>query len=271
MLFSGRAFPELAEEIGAVLGVAPTPTDAYDFANGEIFVRYQESVRGSRRVRRPVHGAADQQVDHGAADHGRRAQARLGQADHRRRCRSTRTPGRTRSTAAASRSPPGWSPTCSRPPAPTGILTVDLHTAQIQGFFDGPVDHLFAMDLLADYVESKYAGRADDRRRAGLRPGAGRRALDRPARRLPAGVHPQDPRPAQAQPGRGQPGRRRGRGPGLPHRRRHDRHRRHDRARPPRSCSTSGAADVDRRRDPRGAVRPGDRAAARTAGSARSS
>jgi ribose-phosphate pyrophosphokinase len=39
------------------------------------------------------------------------------------------------------------------------ILTVDLHTAQIQGFFDGPVDHLFAMDILASYVEQKYAGR----------------------------------------------------------------------------------------------------------------
>ena len=39
------------------------------------------------------------------------------------------------------------------------ILTVDLHTAQIQGFFDGPVDHLFAMDILAEYVERKYAGR----------------------------------------------------------------------------------------------------------------
>ena len=39
------------------------------------------------------------------------------------------------------------------------ILTVDLHTAQIQGFFDGPVDHLFAMDMLADYVADKYAGR----------------------------------------------------------------------------------------------------------------
>ena len=49
MLFSGRAFPELADEIGAVLGIEPTPTDAYDFANGEIFVRYQESVRGSTR------------------------------------------------------------------------------------------------------------------------------------------------------------------------------------------------------------------------------
>src|ERR1700712_5330574 len=47
MLFFGKGFPELAEEIGQVLGVAPTPTDNYEFANGEIFVRYKESVRGS--------------------------------------------------------------------------------------------------------------------------------------------------------------------------------------------------------------------------------
>ena len=46
MLFSGRAFPELAQEMGAVLGVDVTPTDAYEFASGEIFVRYEESVRG---------------------------------------------------------------------------------------------------------------------------------------------------------------------------------------------------------------------------------
>ena len=47
MLFSGRGFPELAEEIGQVLGVAPTRPTAYEFANGEIFVRFKESVRGS--------------------------------------------------------------------------------------------------------------------------------------------------------------------------------------------------------------------------------
>jgi ribose-phosphate pyrophosphokinase len=35
-------------------------------------------------------------------------------------------------------------------------MSVDLHTAQIQGFFDGPVDHLFALPLLTDYVASKY-------------------------------------------------------------------------------------------------------------------
>jgi len=35
------------------------------------------------------------------------------------------------------------------------IMAVDLHTAQIQGFFDGPVDHLFALPILADYVEKQ--------------------------------------------------------------------------------------------------------------------
>jgi ribose-phosphate pyrophosphokinase len=35
------------------------------------------------------------------------------------------------------------------------LMAVDLHTAQIQGFFDGPVDHLFALPILADYIEDK--------------------------------------------------------------------------------------------------------------------
>jgi ribose-phosphate pyrophosphokinase len=36
------------------------------------------------------------------------------------------------------------------------LMAVDLHTAQIQGFFDGPVDHLWAMPILADYVQTRY-------------------------------------------------------------------------------------------------------------------
>ena len=82
MVFSGRAHPQLAEEVAYQLGTELVPTTAYDFANGEIYVRYEESVRGSRRVRHPEPHRADQRVDHGAPDHGRRAQARLGQADH---------------------------------------------------------------------------------------------------------------------------------------------------------------------------------------------
>ncbi len=47
MLFSGRAHPELAEEVAHQLGVGLVPTKAFDFANGEIYVRYQESARGA--------------------------------------------------------------------------------------------------------------------------------------------------------------------------------------------------------------------------------
>jgi len=45
-LFTGRAYPELADEVASELGIPITPTSAYDFANGEIFVRFEESVRG---------------------------------------------------------------------------------------------------------------------------------------------------------------------------------------------------------------------------------
>ena len=47
ILLSGRGYPELADEIAAELGVALTATSAYDFANGEIYIRYEDSVRGS--------------------------------------------------------------------------------------------------------------------------------------------------------------------------------------------------------------------------------
>jgi ribose-phosphate pyrophosphokinase len=46
MLFSGRAHPELAEQVAKELDVAVTAQTARDFANGEIFVRFDESVRG---------------------------------------------------------------------------------------------------------------------------------------------------------------------------------------------------------------------------------
>ena len=89
------------------------------------------------------------------------------------------------------------------------LMAVDLHTAQIQGFFDGPVDHLFALPLLADYVNR----RVDRSKVTVVSPDAGRvRVAERwteTARRRAAGVHPQDPRPADV-PNEvgGQPGRR---------------------------------------------------------------
>ena len=52
-------------------------------------------------------------------------------------------------------------------------MAVDLHTAQIQGFFDGPVDHLFALPILAEYIEDRIDICPGDRRRARRGPGPG--------------------------------------------------------------------------------------------------
>jgi ribose-phosphate pyrophosphokinase len=158
MLFSGRAFPALAEEIGDALGVSPTPTDAYDFASGEIYVRYNESVRGSdafivQSMTAPINQWVMETLL--MIDALKRGSAKritvvvpfypYARQDKKHRGRepiSARLVADMMKTAGADR-----------------ILTVDLHTAQIQGFFDGPVDHLFAMDLLADYVRDRYDGR----------------------------------------------------------------------------------------------------------------
>src|ERR687884_249791 len=207
MLFSGRAYPELATEIAGHLGVTPTPTAAYEFANGELFVRFEESVRGCdafvvQSHTAPINTWLMEQLI--MVDALKRASAKritvvapffpYARQDKKHRGRepiSARLVADLFKTAGADR-----------------LMTVDLHTAQIQGFFDGPVDHLMALSILAGYIEERYEGR----------PGTGGGALDRPAGRLPAGVHPQDARPAQAQPGGGQPGRRRRGGPGLPDR-----------------------------------------------------
>ena len=158
MLFSGRAYPELAEEIGSVLGVAPTPTDIYEFASGEVFVRYKESVRGSdafviQSMATPINTWIMEtliMVDALKRGSAKRITVVLpfypyGRQDKKHRGRepiSARLMADLFKTAGANR-----------------ILTVDLHTAQIQGFFDGPVDHLFAMDLMAEYVSDRYGGR----------------------------------------------------------------------------------------------------------------
>jgi ribose-phosphate pyrophosphokinase len=158
MLFSGRAYPELAEEIGSVLGVAPTPTDIYEFASGEVFVRYKESVRGSdafviQSMASPINTWIMEtlvMVDALKRGSAKRITVVLpfypyGRQDKKHRGRepiSARLMADLFRTAGANR-----------------ILTVDLHTAQIQGFFDGPVDHLFAMDIMAEYVSSRYGGR----------------------------------------------------------------------------------------------------------------
>ena len=155
MLFTGRAYPELAAEVGVELGVAPVPTAAYEFANGEIFVRFEESVRGCdafvlQSHATPINTWIMEQLL--MVDALKRASAKritvvmpfypYARQDKKHRGRepiSARLIADLLQTAGADR-----------------LMSVDLHTAQIQGFFDGPVDHLFALPLLADHVEEKW-------------------------------------------------------------------------------------------------------------------
>jgi len=154
MLFSGRAYPELAKEIADNLDIEPTPTAAYDFSNGETFVRFLESVRGCdafviQSHTAPINQWIMEQLI--MVDALKRASAKritvvapffgYARQDKKHRGRepiSARLMADLFKTAGADR-----------------LIAVDLHTAQIQGFFDGPVDHLFALNLLAAHVESK--------------------------------------------------------------------------------------------------------------------
>ena len=102
------------------------------------------------------------------------------------------------------------------------VLTMDLHAAQIQGFFDIPVDHLFAAPVIIDYVASLKLPDLTI-----VSPDAGRRGA-RARLRQAARRHPRDRRQAAraAQRGRGPPRHRRGGGPHRADRRRHRGHRR---------------------------------------------
>ncbi|WP_406832203.1 ribose-phosphate diphosphokinase [Pedococcus sp. KACC 23699] len=155
MVFTGRAHPGLAEEVARMLGTGLVPTSAYDFANGEIYVRYEESVRGSdafviQSHTAPLNEAIMEQLI--MVDALKRASAKritvvlpfygYARQDKKHRGRepiSARLMADLFKTAGANR-----------------LMAVDLHTSQIQGFFDGPVDHLMALPILSEYVRTKY-------------------------------------------------------------------------------------------------------------------
>ncbi len=197
MLFSGRAYPDLAVEIGQWLGVAPTSTDAYDFANEEIFVRYDESVRGSDAFVIQSMTVAAEQVADGIVDHGGRAQARFGQADHRRGAvLPVRAAGQEASRPRADLRAADGRPLQDRRREPDphrrSAHRPDPGLLRRPGgspVRDGRTGHLRC---------GQVQGPPDGRGGAGLRSRTRGRALDRPSRRLPARVHPQDPGPARS-------------------------------------------------------------------------
>ena len=154
MLIGGRAYPELATEVAECMGIETAPVRLYDFASGEIMVRFLESVRGCDAFVLQSHTAPinqwimEQLI---MVDALKRASAKritvvspfFGYARQDKKSRgrepiSARLVADLFATAGADR-----------------LMAVDLHTSQIQGFFDGPVDHLFALPILAGYLENK--------------------------------------------------------------------------------------------------------------------
>ncbi|MDI9587862.1 MAG: ribose-phosphate diphosphokinase [Acidobacteriota bacterium] len=154
ILVSGRAHPQLAQDVGRELNIDLLPTTAYDFANGEIYVRFNESVRGCdafviQSHTDPINQWVMEQLI--MIDALKRASAKritvvapfypYARQDKKHLGRepiSARLMADLFKTAGADR-----------------LMSVDLHAAQAQGFFNGPVDHLWAMPVLVDYVRTR--------------------------------------------------------------------------------------------------------------------
>ena len=153
VLVSGRAHIELAQQVGEELGCGVSPTTAYDFASGETYVRFNESVRGADVFVLQSHtGEVNKWLMEQLLmiDAAKRASAKritavapyypYARQDKKHLGRepiSARLIADLYKTAGADR-----------------IMSVDLHASQEQGFFDGPVDHLWAMPVLVDYVRT---------------------------------------------------------------------------------------------------------------------
>ncbi|MFD5600099.1 ribose-phosphate diphosphokinase [Leucobacter sp. NPDC058333] len=156
VLITGRAYPELAEQVASELGAELVPTDARTFANGELYARFDESVRGSdafvlQSHTFPINEWLMEQLI--MVDALKRASAKritvvapfypYSRQDKKGRGRepiSARLVADLFKAAGADR-----------------IMSVDLHAPQIQGFFDGPVDHLFAMPVLLEHFRKTIA------------------------------------------------------------------------------------------------------------------
>ncbi len=154
MLFSGGSNPELAEKIADRLGIALGQVELKTFANGETYVRYDDSIRGSDAF--IVQSGSPPVNDHLVELLIMIQAAKLASAK--------------RITAVVPWYPYSRQDKKSRPREPITaklvadfleaagvdrVLTMDLHAGQIQGFFSVPVDHMTALPLFAQYYRDK--------------------------------------------------------------------------------------------------------------------
>jgi ribose-phosphate pyrophosphokinase len=157
MLVTGRGNDDLAEEIAEELKVTLGDMELSTFANGELYVRYGDSIRGAdvfviQSHCEPINDRIMEQLI--MIDAAKRASAKritavcpfYGYARQDRKAQ-----GRESITAKLVAD-------MLTVAGVDRLITVDLHTGQIQGFFDCPVDHLTAVPLLAEYLGDKIDG-----------------------------------------------------------------------------------------------------------------
>jgi ribose-phosphate pyrophosphokinase len=153
MIYTGTAHPELAQEIAGDLGIPISECKIDRFASSEIYVRPHDSVRGAdvfviQTHAQPVNESIFEQLlllDAMVRASAKRITAVIPYYGYSRQDKKTlaREPISAKlvadllTAAGADR-----------------VVSVDLHSGQIQGFFDFPVDHLTALPLLSDYLQN---------------------------------------------------------------------------------------------------------------------
>jgi ribose-phosphate pyrophosphokinase len=156
MVFSGRANPELAGHIAAKLGLALGHVTLKTFSAGEVYCRYEESIRGADvfivqpTCTNPETGVTANDalmellcmIDAAVGASAHRVTAVMPWYGYSRQDKksATREPISARLVAHLLEAA-----------GVDRVLTVDLHAGQVQGFFSKPVDHMTAMFVLADY------------------------------------------------------------------------------------------------------------------------
>jgi ribose-phosphate pyrophosphokinase len=156
MLFSGRANPQLASDIATKLGVDVGPITLKTFKNGEVYCRYDDSIRGADVfIVQPTCGNAQTGVtaNDSLMELLFMIDAAVGASAHRV---IAVTPwfGYSRQDKKSAPREPISARLVARMLEAAGadrVLTMDLHAGQIQGFFQKPVDHMTALFMLTQY------------------------------------------------------------------------------------------------------------------------
>jgi ribose-phosphate pyrophosphokinase len=160
MVFAGTSHPALAEDIASHLEISLSPVEIRRFASGEIYCRFDDSVRGAdafviQTHTDPINEAIFEQLV--MIDALKRASAKritavipyygYARQDHKAMSRepiSAKLVADLLTVAGADR-----------------VVSVDLHSGQIQGFFDFPVDHLTGLPVLTDHIVEHFGNSGD--------------------------------------------------------------------------------------------------------------